>query len=640
MLQLFYMKDKQQLEQFLRWRQHKIIKIFCGLLVITFFFMVLIPVKANDNPPPAITTLQTQNNNLPGSEATQLGVSKVQTIQLNKAALDQIADQFDVNSDGGLAVRFDVFENLNYQAMFTKKENTLNGGYVLSGYLAEINEGSITIVSNNGVVSGILTDFGQQYYLTQNRSGQYQFEEIDQSAFPVELDPLLPEISNFGMENSESDNPNVMDTGAIIDVMVVYTDDARLDAGGTSNIINQINLAISETNTGYERSGINQRMNLVHTAEVNYDDDSTLDWGNTLNELTNSNDGILDEIHNLRNEYGADLVVMLVKNMDYCGIGWLMTPSYTRDSVGFSVVSRSCSTGYYSLAHETGHNMGAHHDRANASGTAYYNYSFGYQAPNRAFRTIMSYDCSTYCPRINNWSNPAVYYGGQPTGIISTASNSADNHLTLNNTASIIANFRQSRSVPVAPSNLTLLNRNMTSIGFQFSDNSANEVGFKVERSINGGSWIQIVTLATNQTTYTDIDLSCSTNYAYRVKAYTLSADSNYSNLLSTTTTTCTAPDIPAAIETIVSINAIRLNWSDVDGEEGYIIEQSNDNANSWSPLATLPQNETTYSITNLNPGSAYTIRLVVENQYGTNVSNPLTITTYDHAIFVPIINN
>ncbi|MHB8132913.1 MAG: M12 family metallo-peptidase [Anaerolineaceae bacterium] len=633
------MKDRQPLKHHLNWVQHKFFKTICGLLIILFFLTTFIPVNAADNPPPTITTIQVQGNNLSNSEELKLGVSKVQTIQLNKPALDQIAEQYEINSDAAYPVRFDVFENLNYLAMITKKDKSLNGGYILSGYLADGKEGSITIVSNNDVVSGILTDLGQQYYLTQNIQGQYQFEEIDQSAFPVELEPLTPETSIFGMESFESDNPIVMDTGAVIDVMVVYTDDARLDAGGTTNIINQIDLAISETNAGYERSGIYQRVNLVHSAEVNYDEETPFNWGNTLNALTSSTDGSLDQVHNLRNEYGADLVVMLVKNIEYCGIGWLMTPTFTRDSVGFSVVSRSCSTGYYSLAHETGHNMGAHHDRATDSGPGYYNYSHGYHAPNFAFRTIMSYDCSRYCPRINNWSNPDVFFGGQPTGIISTASNSADNRLTLNNTASIIANFRQSRSTPIAPSNLTLLNRNMTSIGFQFSDNSTNEVGFKVERSINGGSWIQIAALAANQTSYTDLELLCNTNYAYRVKAYTLSADSNYSNLLSTSTTACTAPDIPSTIDTIVSINAIRLNWTDVEGEEEYVIEQSVDDAKSWSTLASLPQNVTTYSITNLNPGSAYTIRLVVENRYGTNVSNPLTITTYDHAIFVPVIN-
>jgi hypothetical protein len=98
-----------------------------------------------------------------------------------------------------------------------------------------------------------------------------------------------------------------------------------------------------------------------------------------------------------------------------------------------------------------GHNMGAHHDRANASGSGAYPYSYGYQAPDKAFRTIMAYNCSSPgCPRVNYWSNPDVLYGGQPMGVVYTAPNSADNRRTLNNTALTVANFRAS-CAPATP---------------------------------------------------------------------------------------------------------------------------------------------------------------------------------------------
>jgi hypothetical protein len=90
-----------------------------------------------------------------------------------------------------------------------------------------------------------------------------------------------------------------------------------------------------------------------------------------------------------------------------------------------------------------GHNMGAHHDRA-TGGTGAYEYSHGYQAPDKAFRTIMAYNCAGGCPRVNHWSNPDVTYGGQPTGVLYTSPSSADNRLTLNNTVATVANFRTS----------------------------------------------------------------------------------------------------------------------------------------------------------------------------------------------------
>ncbi|MCP5047648.1 MAG: hypothetical protein GY940_10785, partial [bacterium] len=66
------------------------------------------------------------------------------------------------------------------------------------------------------------------------------------------------------------------DDGSTIDLLVVYTDGARSNAGGTSSIEAEIDLAISETNQGYLNSGVNHRVNLVHTAEVNYTESSSM----------------------------------------------------------------------------------------------------------------------------------------------------------------------------------------------------------------------------------------------------------------------------------------------------------------------------------------------------------------------------
>jgi protein-tyrosine phosphatase len=51
-------------------------------------------------------------------------------------------------------------------------------------------------------------------------------------------------------------------------------------------------------------------------------------------------------------------------------------------------------------------------------------------------------DLGFNCTRIQHWSNPDINYNGVPTGVPAGQPDSADNRLTLNNTAYTVANFR------------------------------------------------------------------------------------------------------------------------------------------------------------------------------------------------------
>jgi hypothetical protein len=169
------------------------------------------------------------------------------------------------------------------------------------------------------------------------------------------------------------------------------------------------------------------------------DYDETGDMTTDLNCITSSSDSCLDQIHTWRDTYGADLVCLWVEDGGiYCGLAWVTaTVSYA-----FSVVDRGCATGNSSFAHELGHNMGATHDRANASNPGAYDYSYGYQDPGGNWRTIMAYNCPGWCTRLQYWSNPDVMYTSVPMGVPEGQPDAADNRKTLNNTAFTIANFR------------------------------------------------------------------------------------------------------------------------------------------------------------------------------------------------------
>ncbi|MEZ5276882.1 MAG: Ig-like domain-containing protein [Opitutaceae bacterium] len=69
-----------------------------------------------------------------------------------------------------------------------------------------------------------------------------------------------------------------------------------------------------------------------------------------------------------------------------------------------------------------------------------------------------------------------------------------------------------------------------------WTDNSDNETGFKIERSLNGSSFSQVATVGANVESYTDAGLTAGTQYWFRVRATNASGDSGYTNVASATT--------------------------------------------------------------------------------------------------------
>jgi subtilisin family serine protease len=92
-------------------------------------------------------------------------------------------------------------------------------------------------------------------------------------------------------------------------------------------------------------------------------------------------------------------------------------------------------------------------------------------------------------------------------------------------------------ATPIAPSALTATALSGSQIRLNWSDNSSNETGFKIERSTNSSSWSQIATVGANIKTYTATGLKKRATYYFRVRAYNDSGNSGYSNTASTRTT-------------------------------------------------------------------------------------------------------
>ncbi|HZX48581.1 MAG TPA: DUF1566 domain-containing protein [Nitrospirota bacterium] len=333
------------------------------------------------------------------------------------------------------SITLNLFNGVSFTAVEDRVEMRSADRYTWYGHIEGIGQSQVILVNEEGDMAGeIFVRPGEKYQVRPIGGGIHSVYDVDTGAFPPEAEP----IPVYTQDTSAPSPPTAgcCDSGSIIDVMVVYTSAA---AAASGNIVSEIQLAVDQTNTAYANSLINQRLRLVHTAQVTY-----TETGNVytdLDRLKNTSDGFMDNVHTLRNTYGADVVGLWVENMStWAGLAYIMqTVNNSFASSAFSVTRRIYATPD-TFAHELGHNMGAAHDRANASSGGAYSYSYGYYDPVQGFGTIMSYPGFS----IPNFSNPLVTYNGVPTGIPEGQTNSADNSKTLNNTAYTVANFRQS----------------------------------------------------------------------------------------------------------------------------------------------------------------------------------------------------
>ena len=95
----------------------------------------------------------------------------------------------------------------------------------------------------------------------------------------------------------------------------------------------------------------------------------------------------------------------------------------------------------------------------------------------------------------------------------------------------------QPGTAPTAPSALAVVTNSSTQLTLNWTDNAANETGFKIERSANGTTgWSQIATPSANATTFANTGLTASTTYFYRVRATNAVGDSANTNVANATT--------------------------------------------------------------------------------------------------------
>lgn len=139
-------------------------------------------------------------------------------------------------------------------------------------------------------------------------------------------------------------------------------------------------------------------------------------------------------------------------------------------------------------------------------------------------------------------------------------------------------------TIPTAPSGLTAT-AGSSGIALKWTDNSTNELNFRVERKAAGGSYATLQDLPANTITYTDTTATPGTAYTYRVFAYNTGGNSGYSNEATATVAVVTGNTYLSDLPYVVNANG----WGNPEKDKSNGEQGDHDGA-------TLTLNGTTYA--------------------------------------------
>lgn len=238
-------------------------------------------------------------------------------------------------------------------------------------------------------------------------------------------------------------------------------------------------------------------------------------------------------------------------------------------------------------------------------------------------------------------STTSYYYRVLATNVVGDTavySGSADGFpkVTMNsdftNTVSVAA-----APVPAAPTNLRATLQAGPAIALRWRDNATNETGFVVERSDNGGPFVQIAAPGprnnTGNVNYVDSSLVAGTTYDYRVAAQNANGLSAYSNTATVTTPQALAAPTNLRLAQLAGTGNRQfavLSWTDnANNEQGFYLERSANNGATWTRVGQTAANTTSFRNSNLASRTTYLYRVQAFNATGVSAfSNTLTVTT------------
>ena len=336
-------------------------------------------------------------------------------------------------------------------------------------YRDETSGSEVALVVLGLDVLGTIRHDGEVYRVHPLGGGLTAVYRYDTSLLPLQGGgyEAAPENQRLYRAASRHSGAATENGEATIDVLVAYTPHARAHAG---NIGALIRFMFDQTNRIYANSLIRPRVRLVHSYQTEYmqADDVLTD----LYRLQAPTDSFMDEVHARRDDYGADVVALLVGHRsNACGTAWI----HARAEYAFTVIAQSC-IGLYAFAERLGALHGARRN-SDRQDNSFFPYGYGVCNDPGNWRTVMSRNPERRCPvPIPHFSNPDVSYRGTPTGEAELRNNAR----VINETAERLAGFRPTMPPPASPSPVIPLFMpadNPTQEGFVRIINRSNQPG-------------------------------------------------------------------------------------------------------------------------------------------------------------------
>ncbi len=478
--------------------------------------------------PPRLFAGSPDTPSAPITQALKARSAPHRILQLNPEIDSQTLNWF----QAGQSLHLDLLENQNLTLQLTEVRTAPDGALELLGE-SPANPGSHAhLILLNGEVSGTAFVPGLGSYdwvptgtgasrLTRRPTGRILGCATPDFVRSTAKDLVTIDSTGVVRTTVEDGRWDPGTEPTVIDVLILYTPSAVTAQGDEESLRRGIQGMVDSANASFLHSRVGVRLNPVFSGLLS-------GWTESGSIVTESGRIAEDSrVATLRNDYQADLVYLVAENdnFGYTGVAYMLPTPKGNSRQAFAVMRRSIFAGNprsaefqtLTFTHETGHMLGAGHDREHGYPSPFsdqppaYSYGNGYrfEVGGITYRTAMGYDPGV---QLSLFSHPDLTFDGVPLGVPAGQPGEADNAQTINRTAPFVARYRnaQSRIGFEKPTLLVSESGNSVSVPLiRTGDlNTAAQVTVTVDSSSTakagqdfGGPLSAVISFATNQAT-------------------------------------------------------------------------------------------------------------------------------------------